>query len=397
MKLHTSVVTIVGTLLLAGECAFAQGPLAPPAPPGPTMKTLDQLEPRKEINATIAPGNADTEHVITQPGSYYLSGNLAVNKTVGIRVDAAGVTLDLNGFEISRAANPGGTAIEITATSHRATVKNGSINGAPGTFDYGVHALSALPAQGGAFLDLAVTGCTSTGMIGGGGWRIDKCVAHDNGASGIRAGRAATVTKTVAYENTGSGIITDRGSTLSDCSAYENGVSGFEGGTASTLHNCSSTQNGRYGFILGLSATITNCLAYFNTNIGIYAGQSGTITNCAAYGNEAAGISVQADSLVSGNVATNNIGAGIAATSSRNRIEGNNVSGNDVNGIHVTAVGNLILRNSASGNTPKNYEIVANNRYGEIVDLTAPNTDAPSGNAATGTLAGANTWANFAY
>jgi len=45
--------------------------------------------------ATMPP--AGTPYTITQPGSYRLSSNLAANTTV-ILIQAANVTLDLNGF-----------------------------------------------------------------------------------------------------------------------------------------------------------------------------------------------------------------------------------------------------------------------------------------------------------
>ena len=72
------------------------------------------------------------------------------------------------------------------------------------------------------------------------------------------------------------------------------------------------------------------------------------------------------------------------------------MTANDGNGIDVDGTANLILKNSARANTPNNYDIAADNRYGEIVDLTAPGSAAAVGNSAAGTLTGANTWGNFA-
>jgi hypothetical protein len=57
---------------------------------------------------------------------------------------------------------------------------------------------------------------------------------------------------------------------------------------------------------------------------------------------------------------------------------------------------NLIMRNSASGNTT-NYSFAANNRYGDAQDDTATGTAAVSGNSATGVLGSPSPWANFAY
>ncbi len=52
------------------------GPLTPPAGPvASTGKTLDQIEPRRVINDL--PGDATAVHIISAPGSYYLTGNIA--------------------------------------------------------------------------------------------------------------------------------------------------------------------------------------------------------------------------------------------------------------------------------------------------------------------------------
>jgi hypothetical protein len=82
---------------------LAQGPLTPPGAPAPTMKTLQQVEPRIEINATNTPGDADSIFKITEPGSYYLTGNVAgVSGKHGIEIAASDVTLDLMGFFTDR-------------------------------------------------------------------------------------------------------------------------------------------------------------------------------------------------------------------------------------------------------------------------------------------------------
>lgn len=98
------------TLGLGGACAVllaaaaaGAGPLDPPAGPvAPTHRTLSEVEPRTAINAANTPGDADALLKITQPGSYYLTGNIAgVAGMHGIEIAARDVTLGLNGFTLS--------------------------------------------------------------------------------------------------------------------------------------------------------------------------------------------------------------------------------------------------------------------------------------------------------
>ncbi len=95
-----------------------------------------------------------------------------------------------------------------------------------------------------------------------------------------------------------------------------------------------------------------------------------TIQNCASTSNEGDGIKITNDCVVRRNLCQANgssgDGAGIHATSTDNRLESNNVTDND-RGIDVDAAGNLILKNTASGNTT-NFDIAANNVFGAIVD-----------------------------
>src|SRR3954471_919558 len=134
MKARTflALAVFVSYFLLPPSC-FSQGSLTPPGAPAPTMKRLDEVEPRNNLQATPAPAGVDTTNpnyhfVINQPGSYYLSANVVVTKTNGIQINAEGVTLDLNGFQISQ-MTPTGFGIEVAAPGHRATIRNGTVKG----------------------------------------------------------------------------------------------------------------------------------------------------------------------------------------------------------------------------------------------------------------------------
>ena len=98
---------VASVLVLAGLLVFALtaigGNLEPKAPPGPTMKTLDEVEPRIPVQSL--PGDANSLYVISQQGSYYLTGNITgePNKC-GIMIAANNVTVDLMGFTLTGVA-----------------------------------------------------------------------------------------------------------------------------------------------------------------------------------------------------------------------------------------------------------------------------------------------------
>src|SRR6478672_5324618 len=103
-------ISLAGPVLVAAVVATVlwvnAGDLNPPAGPvASTMKTLSEVEPRIAINATNTPGDADSVFKISQPGSYYLTGNVTgVASKYGIEIAASGVTVDLAGFELTGVA-----------------------------------------------------------------------------------------------------------------------------------------------------------------------------------------------------------------------------------------------------------------------------------------------------
>lgn len=136
----------------------AQGALTPGGAPAPQGKTLSQLEPRTDV-ATL-PSDANAMFVISQRGSYFLSGNLTVTGArVGIAIAANDVTLDLNGFTITgNATAPAG--IDFRGLLSGARVFNGhlvSFPAGPGVraSGGGVNRISQA-----AFEDLGIRACS---------------------------------------------------------------------------------------------------------------------------------------------------------------------------------------------------------------------------------------------
>jgi parallel beta-helix repeat protein len=409
-RLRRLILACLAVVLHAGGSlsAFGQGSLTPPGAPAPTMKRLDEIEPRTNLQATPAPAGVDTSNanyhfIINQPGSYYLSANIAVTKPHGIQINAEGVTLDLNGFQIARGSGSGGYGIEIPTASFRTTVRNGTIKG----FDHAIFGT----AHACAFRDLAVTGCTNYGIRTGDGAVLESCRASQNsGTAGIAAGWGSTLTNCAVMGNTVTfGITTGSSSALTNCTAYSNTAGfGINVSAGSSLTNCAASFNTGTGPVSGgISAsngcTFTGCATYFNdstatqtftTGMGIYVNSGCTIQKCTAGFNSGDGIRVASECLVRENDCSSN-NSGIHSAGNNNRIEGNNVTSNG-RGIIVDLAGNLIIRNSASDNTI-DYSIAASNRYGPIVDISAAGAPAVSGKSAADTTGTSHPWANFSY
>lgn len=415
---HLLCIRLASAALLIPLSAFSQGSLNPPGPPAPTMKKLDELEPRTNLQATQAPAGVDTtnanfQFVINQPGSYYLSANLAVTKPNGIQINAEGVTLDLNGFQVSRGSGSGGDGIQIPATAHRFRLLNGSIKG----FVFGINTPgSSSGARASKFRDLDVSGCTSIAILSGPGAFLESCYVHDNtGDKGFSCTSGTTLLNCTAAANTvGYAMATGVGAIVTNCTASNNTTNfGIYADAGSTLTNCNAIGNigtdvSSVGIATGTGCTITASTAYSNwtnstpspsTGMGFYVGGANTIQGCTAANNRGNGIGLIGYSTARGNMCYGNgssgNGAGIHATSTSNRIEGNNVLNND-RGIDVDSLANVIVANTATQNTI-NYDIAFGNVFGAIVDRTVANALFVSGNSAPSSIGTTDPWANISY
>jgi parallel beta-helix repeat protein len=347
---------LLGWLNAQVSILLAQGSLTPPGAPAPTMKSLDQIEPRTPISAL--------PFAITNSGSYYLTTNL-VTAGSGITISASGVTLDLMGFELAGGNTNG---INVSGAVNNLAIRNGTVRGWTNS---GIHAVTAV---GIVLQDLRVSG----------------------NSYGINAGASATVSGCAAYGNRFAGIWVGDGSTVSGCTASASGVSGmfiFPGiavGMGSAVTGCTAFSNTAWGIIVGEGSTVSGCTARGNGDDGINAGVGCTVTGCTSSANSGDGIEVSSSCRVVENTCVGNgvgagAGAGIQASSSRNRIDSNQVMGNDT-GIQCNpATANLIIRNSARGNTTTNYNILAGNNSGAIIFVPGVG------------FSGTNAWANFEF
>jgi parallel beta-helix repeat protein len=354
--MRRSTLLIPAAAILAAAAIFSYaGPLNPPGGPmSPTYKTLSEVEPRIAINGTNTPPGVDSLFRITQPGSYYLTGNISgVGAKHGIEIAASGVTIDLMGFALTGV--PGSLdGITVAASNlSRIAVRNGTVSG------WGVNGVD--------LYDLNLYGCSVTDVHAGG-----------NGGLGIGVGRACTVSGCTAYSNTGSGIVAVDACAITGCSASFN----------------------NYGFEIGAGAAVSGCAAFLNNLAGMRGGAGNVITNCTSRGNGTDGIIMSSANLIQGNTCTSNgvnssSGAGIRVQNGDNRIEGNNCAIGDI-GIAADSAGNIIIRNSCSGHVT-DWVIAANNVFGPIIDRRAPASAAVSGFSAASSLGTTDPTANFSY
>lgn len=239
---------------------LAQGSLTPPGAPAPTMKTLDQVEARTAIT------NSTTGLTISQPGSYYLTRNLAVSSGDAITIATNGVTLDLNGFTISSTlASAAGYGIRINSGLSDIAIYNGHIRGGvtnngSGVYSgsglgYGINYSSTAPANV-LVSRVSVSGCLYYGIYLGmsDSTVVEACTVRTTGNYGIRA------------------------STIINSSAIDCGGTSIYGYMVSACRGESSSGNGVY------ATTALNCYGDTSDGYGVYAT---TALNC--YGSSSGG------------------------------------------------------------------------------------------------------------
>ena len=226
----------------------------------------------------ILPNGSET-FTISQPGSYILTGDVAMTEDVTcISIMSHEVTVDLNGH-IIRGTDSGSTAYGVNADNrNRICIKNGRI--------------------------------------------------RSFGASGILTGHSALIKNVDVYGNEVNGLDVGGYSQISGVNAVSNKECGVIADTGSIIENCIASENARNGSFYGINAEdcciIKNCIANFNGNssastyvkvAGVYAGNGSSVINCCASknrnyttfdGGEVYGILTLSDCTVKDNTCFNN-------------------------------------------------------------------------------------------
>lgn len=356
--------TLLAALVATGSVTLA-GPLNPPAGPiTSTSKTLTEVEPRTAINTTNTPGNASAVFLVSQPGSYYLTGNITgvANKAV-IYINSSNVTIDLNGFTIQ-----GGTSAVSTGAVAAVTIRNGMV---ASTSSYG----------------LQLANCT--------GASVERVTVQSAAApwSAINAGVGARIVNCAAIQ-CGNGIVASTGSIVSNCVARSCTSSAFyASGDGVTFDSCTASGNGLHGFSSsGVKGTrVVGCTSSENTDTGFFLGEESFITECTSSRNGSFGMRISANSIARANLVVSNgtvtSASGISVSSSGALIEGNRCIANAGNGISTAsgALDCVIIGNWCRGNTLANYSVGAGNEFALVI--TNPGT----------TFTGATPFSNFSY
>jgi len=344
MKIHVGPVVLLSVAFGAVWSATIAGDLTPPpGAVGPTFKTIAEVEPRIAISSVNTPGDADSVFKIIQPGSYYLSGDVAgIAGKHGIEIVASNVTVDLMGFSLRGSEGSLGGVRVTQANAENVALRNGIVSG-----------------WGLAGVDLAA-GLDNVGCI------VEHVQSTGNLGVGINASSRAIIRHCSARGNGTMGISTGVRSLIEQSLAEGNAISGISAGFGTMVRACTSTRNEREGISTANACQVIECSVIENNGDGVKVGNQ-----CLVRGN-----------LCDGNGFFQFDGAGIHVPGSDCRIEDNTLTRND-RGLDVDFGGNFIVRNSATGNGV-NYDVTGTQTIGPIV-------------TATGTIAGASPWANFSF
>lgn len=385
MKTH-----LISTLFALSSFAtslHAQGSLnPPPGAPGATMKTLTEVEPRTAINAANTPGtsggngNFGAEYIISNPGSYYLTGNVtAAANHHGIWVQADNVTIDLNGFTISGVSSSG-DGINLSGHS-QITVRNGIITGCR----LGLDNNSGTDCR---YENLTVSACREIGIRSGNRCVIQNCTVRSNSGHGIWVISDNIIRSCLVWGNGIIGNMTgiegwDR-CVVENCLANENYGSGIKVQENCRITGCTAQKNKSSGIVTGLTGDVTDCLCHENTVNGITVNEMTTVRRCHTNKNGNSGISLRDDGCASDNTCHANGYAGIQVNADQCRIERNEAWANQYGiAINNGKVGNFVALNRCTGNSVSNFSVPANSTLAPV--LTSPS------------FTGATAWSNFAF
>jgi hypothetical protein len=204
------------------------------------------------INQSTVMAAGGFPYIITQPGSYKLSGNLIVASAAkdGIDINSDNVTLDLNGFTMT-GPGTGGPGNGIASANQNITLRNGVVTGfREGVFLTGTATITDLQASGNGEGILAIPNSQPAFSGLNSGFIITRCAANGNAGDGFRLSNA-TVSDSIANANQFGGFVVAR-STLIHNVANKNVL----GGISSANFGPANPANG--GSLFGSNTMLDN-------------------------------------------------------------------------------------------------------------------------------------------
>jgi hypothetical protein len=338
-------------------------------------------------NYNIASGNqlnlwlCQIPESIDWPASVTLAGTLTgVGGSNGLTINASDVTVDLAGHALVGTSGSL-SGIEINGSLTNVCVRNGTVRswGGFGIDNSGI----STHCQ---FTGLRAIANGNTGLVGGRSCVLENCIAVSNRIAGIWANDESALSDCTAQYNFTGGFSVGSDCLVSKCVAGYNPGGGFGCGSGNRITDCVAEANGSDGINTGDGCQVEACQASQNGGDGISTGIRCLVKDCHAVHDLNYGISVESDCVVSGCQASQcgsvSTTAGIrtVSLSSGSRIENNSVRDNTGWGILANS-GDIVVRNSAGGNSAGNYSPSSGANFGPV---QPPNT-------------ATSPWANFQF
>lgn len=359
----------MGLLGLAGIATLAKtaqaGPLNPPAGPiAPTGRTMQEIydrvartaqglaEPRIPVQSLPSSGTA--VYAITQPGSYYLTGNITPPPGLsGIMIMSDDVSIDLCGFTL-RGESGCPTGIQINSGVKRTSISNGSIVG------WTSNGVSGELASQTILTDLSLQDNRLSGADIGALSTVRRCTANRNLAHGFRVGANSTVDNSITVQN---------GSSTTHIDAdYLSGVFALAAGCVVRDH---TSMNDRVGIRVESGGVVEGCRITSPTSWAIRIGPAcQVISNIVSGGWN--GIEATDGTIIMRNSIASVDWNGVLLLGNANQVSENSVVGCHYGIVsYHPALRNFITANSVSATSTYGYQLgTTRATYGPIVDIT---------------------------
>ncbi len=299
---------------------------------------------------------------INTSGSYFLTESLNASAgNNGITITTSNVSIDLNGNGLIGDGSGTNVAIISSGAINQINIYNGFVS------SWGGHGINLTSASSSSLSHIQIDDCGYSGFNLGVESLVNNCTATNNGLDGFSANNSSTINQCNALNNGSDGIDVASYCTISNSHAKTNQGNGLETGSTCQILNCLSYDNDDNGVYLGSGSTISDCIASNNTLSGFEILTGGKAHNNQARSNSENGYLIYNDVVIVNCTADNNTLSGFFCDSSDARIDNNQSTDNGQHGFSITGTGNVIIRNSSSGNASLPYNIVAGNTAGTVL------------------------------